>query len=201
MQRLGFIDFPKPSVLYGMDTDHLDHQAVERLFEVRVICSNSTGGMFPIGSSSRRLLNQSTQSRVANSTCSTLRQGPQPGGVSEAPFSEAQFKTLKYHPSFPGRFEDQGQAKTFCRSFFRWSNAEHRAVGPATTRPWGNGDQHDRTDKAFRIGEPEAHKYAPGGAISPGLEKTFTCTGCRPPQYWRQQPSTVHRIGVAPENA
>ena len=36
------------------------------------------------------------------------------------PFSEAQFKTLKYHPSFPGRFGDQGQAKTFCRSFFRW---------------------------------------------------------------------------------
>ena len=35
------------------------------------------------------------------------------------PFSEAQFKTLKYHPSFPGRFGDQGQAKTFCRSFFR----------------------------------------------------------------------------------
>ena len=28
------------------------------------------------------------------------------------PFSEAQFKTLKYHPSFPGRFGDQNQAKT-----------------------------------------------------------------------------------------
>jgi putative transposase len=34
------------------------------------------------------------------------------------PFSEAQFKTLKYHPSFPGRFDDQEQAKRFCRSFF-----------------------------------------------------------------------------------
>ena len=45
------------------------------------------------------------------------------------PFSEAQFKTLKYHPSFPGRFEDQGQAKTFCRSFFRCYNAEHRHGG------------------------------------------------------------------------
>ena len=30
MQRLGFIDFPKPSVLYGMDTDHLD----DRLFGI-----------------------------------------------------------------------------------------------------------------------------------------------------------------------
>ena len=34
------------------------------------------------------------------------------------PFSEAQFKTLKYHPSFPGRFEDVAVATGFCRSFF-----------------------------------------------------------------------------------
>ena len=51
------------------------------------------------------------------------------------PFSEAQFKTLKYHPSFPGRFGDQGQAKTFCRSFFRWYNAEHRHGGISMLTP------------------------------------------------------------------
>ena len=61
------------------------------------------------------------------------------------PFSEAQFKTLKYHPSFPGRFEDQGQAKTFCRSFFRWYNAEHRHGGISMLTPeqvhFGNATQ------------------------------------------------------------
>ena len=61
------------------------------------------------------------------------------------PFSEAQFKTLKYHPSFPGRFEDQGQAKTFCRSFLRWYNAEHRHGGISMLTPeqvhFGNADQ------------------------------------------------------------
>ena len=61
------------------------------------------------------------------------------------PFSEAQFKTLKYHPSFPGRFEDQGQAKTFCRSFFRWYNAEHRHGGISMLTPeqvhFGHADQ------------------------------------------------------------
>ena len=51
------------------------------------------------------------------------------------PFSEAQFKTLKYHPSFPGRFSDQGQAKNFCRSFFRWYNAEHRHGGISMLTP------------------------------------------------------------------
>ena len=34
------------------------------------------------------------------------------------PFSEAQFKTLKYHPGFPGRFDDINAAIAFCRSFF-----------------------------------------------------------------------------------
>jgi putative transposase len=61
------------------------------------------------------------------------------------PFSEAQFKTLKYHPSFPGRFSDQTQAKTFCRSFFRWYNAEHRHGGISMLTPeqvhFGQADQ------------------------------------------------------------
>ena len=38
------------------------------------------------------------------------------------PFSEAQFKTLKYHPGFPGRFDDIHAAIAFCRSFFPWYN-------------------------------------------------------------------------------
>ena len=51
------------------------------------------------------------------------------------PFSEAQFKTRKYHPSFPGQFQDQDQAKNFCRSFFRWYNAEHQHGGISMLTP------------------------------------------------------------------
>ena len=36
------------------------------------------------------------------------------------PFSETQFKTLKYHPGFPGRFDDIAATTAFCRSFFPW---------------------------------------------------------------------------------
>jgi putative transposase len=61
------------------------------------------------------------------------------------PFSEAQFKTLKYHPSFPGRFDDQNQAKGFCRSFFRWYNTEHRHGGISMLTPeqvhFGHADE------------------------------------------------------------
>jgi len=51
------------------------------------------------------------------------------------PFSEAQFKTLKYHPGFPSRFPDEQQATVFCRSFFPWYNLEHRHSGIAMLTP------------------------------------------------------------------
>ena len=51
------------------------------------------------------------------------------------PFSEAQFKTLKYHPGFPGRFDDIAATSAFCRSFFRWYNTEHRHAGIAMLTP------------------------------------------------------------------
>ena len=53
----------------------------------------------------------------------------------ENPFSEAQFKTLKYHPGFPGRFEDITATIAFCRSFFPWYNTEHRHAGIAMLTP------------------------------------------------------------------
>ena len=51
------------------------------------------------------------------------------------PFSEAQFKTLKYHPGFPGCFHDLTAAIAFCRSFFPWYNTEHRHAGIAMLTP------------------------------------------------------------------
>ena len=51
------------------------------------------------------------------------------------PFSEAQFKTLKYHPGFPGRFDDIHAAIAFCQSFFPWYNTEHRHGGIAMLTP------------------------------------------------------------------
>ena len=51
------------------------------------------------------------------------------------PFSEAQFKTLKYHPGFPGRFHNITAAIAFCRTFFPWYNTEHRHGGIAMLTP------------------------------------------------------------------
>jgi transposase InsO family protein len=42
------------------------------------------------------------------------------------PYSEAQFKTLKYRPDFPDRFGSIEDARAHCQQFFRWYNHEHR---------------------------------------------------------------------------
>ena len=54
---------------------------------------------------------------------------------NDNPYSEAQFKTVKYHPGFPGRFGSIEQAKDFCRDFFTWYNAEHRHGGIGLLTP------------------------------------------------------------------
>ncbi len=45
------------------------------------------------------------------------------------PFSESLFKTLKYHPGYPGRFQDCDQARAWCAPFFAWYNTEHKHSG------------------------------------------------------------------------
>jgi putative transposase len=54
---------------------------------------------------------------------------------NDNPFSEAQFKTLKYRPTFPTRFGSLEDARAFCRPFFHWYNTEHRHSGIAFMTP------------------------------------------------------------------
>ena len=51
------------------------------------------------------------------------------------PFSEAQFKTLKYRPDFPDRFGSIEDARAHCEAFFHWYNHEHRHSGIALFTP------------------------------------------------------------------
>ena len=48
---------------------------------------------------------------------------------NDNPFSEAQFKTLKYRPYFPAQFTSIEHARAHCQEFFRWYNHEHRHSG------------------------------------------------------------------------
>jgi putative transposase len=51
------------------------------------------------------------------------------------PFSEAQFKTLKYRPAFPDRFGSIVDARAFCQAFFPWYNGAHHHSGIGLLTP------------------------------------------------------------------
>jgi len=51
------------------------------------------------------------------------------------PYSEAQFKTLKYRPDFPDRFGSIEDARAHCQQFFRWYNHDHRHSGIGLMAP------------------------------------------------------------------
>ena len=48
---------------------------------------------------------------------------------TDNPYSEAQFRTLKYRPGFPDRFGSIEDARRFGEAFFLWYNHEHRHSG------------------------------------------------------------------------
>lgn len=54
---------------------------------------------------------------------------------TDNPYSEAQFKTLKYRPDFPERFDSILHARSWARGFFPWYNQEHRHSGIGLMTP------------------------------------------------------------------
>jgi putative transposase len=58
------------------------------------------------------------------------------------PFSEANFKTLKHRPAFPGEFGSIQDANVFCETFFTYCNTQHRHSGIAMHTP---ASVHDGT--------------------------------------------------------
>ncbi len=54
---------------------------------------------------------------------------------NDNPYSESNFKTLKYRPEFPDRFGSFEDAHAFCGRFFRWYNEDHRHSGIALHTP------------------------------------------------------------------
>jgi putative transposase len=67
-----------------------------------------------------------------------------PSVSNDNPFSEAQFKTMKYRPDFPDAFASCEAAREFCHPFFTWYNTEHHHGGlgllTPTTVHYGHAD-------------------------------------------------------------
>jgi putative transposase len=78
------------------------------------------------------------------------RSHSRPHTANDNPFSEAQFKTLKYQPDFPARFGGLEDARAFCRRFFPWYNTAHRHAGIGYFTPEAVHSGHAPTLHAAR---------------------------------------------------
>lgn len=58
-----------------------------------------------------------------------------PGVSDDNPFSESQFRTLKYRPNYPGSFETLGEVKAWIARYVEWYNKEHRHSGIGFVTP------------------------------------------------------------------
>ena len=85
------------------------------------------------------------------------------------PFSESQFKTMKYHPGFPDRFNGVDDALAFCRDFFPWYNDKHHHSALKYLTPldvhYGRADEilrrrHQTMSAAYHA-HPERFFYKP----------------------------------------
>ncbi len=54
---------------------------------------------------------------------------------NDNPFSESQFKTMKYRPEFPAKFGSIQDGRAFCVDFFDWYNTEHHHSGIGLMTP------------------------------------------------------------------
>jgi transposase InsO family protein len=72
---------------------------------------------------------------------------------NDNPFSESQFKTLKYCPDFPVQFADIDAAEKFCQKFFSWYNNEHFHSGISWLTPTSvhNGSSAAILEKRFQV--------------------------------------------------
>jgi len=84
-----------------------------------------------------------------------------PHTSDDNPYSEAQFKTLKYQPDFPQRFGSLEDARAFCQDFFRWYNTEHHHSGIGLMTPevvhYGLAKEVFQARKKVLLAAYEAH--------------------------------------------
>jgi putative transposase len=117
-----------------------------------------------------------------------------PNVSDDNPFSEAQFKTLKYRPDFPDRFGSIEHARSHCRAFFDWYNREHRhgGIGLLTPHDVHHGlAQSRREDRAAVLTaawRTRPGRFPNGCPVPPAL----------PTAAWINKPSAEAPLAVEP---
>ena len=82
------------------------------------------------------------------------------------PYSEAQFKTLKYRPDFPARFGCIEDARAHCQAFFAWYNTAHRHSGIGYMTP--HSVHHGQAEQLRSVRQ----RFCPGTSTSATQSRT-----------------------------
>ena len=103
------------------------------------------------------------------------RSHSRPSVSNDNPYSEAQFKTLKYCPAFPGRFGSIADARSFCSAFFDHYNHIHRHAG-------------------IGLHTPASVHYGTATQIRAARAETLTAAYNANPARFRHQPPTPPKL-------
>ena len=107
---------------------------------------------------------------------------------TDNPYSETQFKTMKYRPDYPERFEGITHARHWARAFVSWYNQAHHHTGLALMTPavvhydevQHVNERRQQTLDAAYAQHPE--RFVGGKPTSPQLPK----------EVWINQPKQAH---------
>ena len=110
---------------------------------------------------------------------------------NDNPFSESEFRTMKYRPNYPGTFPDLDHARAHLATYVPWYNSQHKHSGIALFSPdeVHNGTWHhhwhqrDQAQQAYYTLHPERFRHRPR---TPAPAATV---GINLPQHHNTQPA------------
>jgi putative transposase len=111
-----------------------DEHLAERLIADTLAKQHILGGQLTIHADRGSSMTSRTVAQLLDDL-GVERSHSRPRVSNDNPYSEAQFKTLKYRPDFPDRFNSIEQARAHVKAFFWWYNHEHRHSGVAWHTP------------------------------------------------------------------
>jgi putative transposase len=117
-------------MLAGRESEYL----AERLIRETVIKQGIVRDQLTIHSDRGPSMRSQTVAQLM-ATLGITKSHSRPHVSDDNPFSESQFKTLKYRPEFPSRFVSNEHGLDFCGKFIHWQNHEHHHWGLGLLTP------------------------------------------------------------------
>ena len=121
---------------------------------------------------------------------------------NDNPFSESQFKTMKYRPEFPDRFGSLEDARAFCTRYFHWYNNHHHHSGlgfltPAQVHQGLASEQLSKRQSVLARGYDAHPERFPHGA--PTVAAPASEVWINPPQHLVVEPDPQLSASVSTE--